>query len=295
MAKTHDVKSNILIQMMRKLFEIALDSTDPDKNIICALIELVAGLDYARTPGVGNLNAILSEYKPEHKKYIEHFVETIQKFNLDDMQTWFRIRAVIMDIYATLVIANCSTPVIIFYGGAHHTENVANALKRHGYTVEKQLKVNKQTSFFEETLQNSQKNQEIIFLGEDHFRTPLKSAAQLLRDLQNLCKRKNTTPTTFCIERHLNFEREDPKSFPNEMACNSPELAIHATRCNPIMGKPCKNLVIRFVDNRHCDLSFLRKEINEASNVKEFQTLYKIFQKNAKITIVAMLRNLIST
>ena len=265
--------------MRRCLFEMTKGT--PSRTAICALVEFLAGLDYARTPRVGRLQAIASVYRPEHRRYVTHFVEKLEGFRPDDLNCWFRMRALTMDLYTALVIANATTPYVFFYGGANHTKNVAAALKAAGrYGVYTPLQ-HTERGFELEVLTNEQ-NQKVICLGEDHFRTAMSHAKRLIKWAKKMCK---GPACTLLIEKHLKFEHEEAASFPNEMACDSTDrMAIQKARCDPVMtNMPCQNVTVKFVDNRHCDLGFFRgPEIGRAApECHEFRKAYVQFQTRA--------------
>lgn len=288
---TRPLELNPTLARMRDILFRLTEGT-PSKMTICALVEFLAGLDYARTPHVAQLKAIESVYKKENQHYVTHFVQKLQKFDAKDLNCWFRMRALTMDIYATLVIANTKSQLIFFYGGSNHTQNVARALKStESYTVHTHVHTTK--GGFELEILTNPESQRVICLGEDHFKTDMSYANRLIKWLKKRCKGPSCT---FLVEKHLKFIHEDADSFPNEMACDSTDrLAIQKARCHPMMqNSPCQNVDIKFVDNRHCDLGFFRgPEISKAAHEsREFKSAYINFQQRALQDLTQKLSNL---
>ena len=272
----HEDLSNLCARLM------TLFKAKPIRPVCSSLLEIAAGLDYAKFEKVGTLANLKSVLQPTTAHYARTFVEemTTCMRNKDYLSNdcWFRLRAKVMDLFTTCLISLCDTPIIVFYGGGAHTESVAAALRNHGnYDTVKPL--HSRRIFDIEVLRPRDKTQKVVFLGENHSKTPLQCVDKLTTWLNKRC---NGPTCTFMIERHRPL-MEDSQSIPNTIACEATErFAIQKARCAPLMTRACGNIKIEFVDNRHSDLGFFRKEVGDACAIDAtYQSLFTTFQKNA--------------
>ena len=133
------------------------------------------------------------------------------------------------------------------------------------------------------------KDKTIILLGENHQATDMEFAHSLLRMLRRRCSRG--TRCTFMIERHQENEKD---VLQQTMMCNIPSCALHRARCDAFFDaekNKCSRLDTVFVDSRHVDCGFLRREIFDAAAVDtNYKNLSIRFQKRALRSVQRYIR-----
>ena len=252
------------------------------------LSEFISGMKYAQNPKVGKLRKFNSVY--EHNKSIlkKFMKEQLQKCSIfQNGDVWFRFRVAVMDAYTLGRILKDKFHHAVFYGGANHAQNILDFITHnmthkivHIKHIDDFCK-NSQLMFVKHVFINGKC---ISFIAEAHNKTSMSFHTKMLQFLNEWCKNTNKTLYLY-IEKHI-FSKHDV--VPRSLACNmTNNMAIHKIRCDPFCSTkhPCKNVVVKSVDNRHYDLGFFRAEIFDLCNYcKKIKKYGQQFQEKVLAT-----------
>lgn len=249
----------------KKIFEKLISLNIAKYNAVerNALIEFLTGIDYARRNVHAGKLQLLSDVSAKSQHgilFLKHWCAIAnQKKSYLNSSFWFDMRVALMDAYTICHIFSCRCDICIFYGGENHANSVREEIGKlaQSTTAPNYLKAfciaNRLLSINAFTFENKT----IIILGENHKRTKVKFADNLLQYLKQYC---NTETKISClVEKHIS-NNNDPVQ--RELTCNMKDMAIHKFRCDEfIESNNCQNIEIIAVDNRHYDLGFLRYEV----------------------------------
>lgn len=282
--------SSELRGLVERVLELAEAQPSCEKTL-SSFVELVAGMDYAGTRhDIGNLRMLREAYRvancPSILRELRRYAEDcLRRKKFHSLDAWFDLRVRIMDAYALSVGCGTANALIIYYAGSRHTENFSSHMRAHEgarvvpprHALWDQLRDRDSLTHVEEL---RWRDKTCLLLGENHERTELAFARSLLGVLRRLCA--GGTPCTFMIERHLENARD---RLQQTIMCNMPTCALHRTRCDAFFGDEkdrCTGLETVFVDSRHVDCGFLRREIFDAAYVDaEYRRRAARFQKRA--------------
>jgi hypothetical protein len=293
---------------LRNLVKIMIDVIEIEPHnatCISCLVEFFAGCKYAADDvRVGKMENLKQKYSCRSTKYAIEYLKTFCKKTLlsnewKNKNTWFQLRVRGMDSYSLCQIMSTRKKIIIYYAGMAHTKNVANYLRRKHLTKKTTLQNNLCIKFCELCMQSGIlhcetvkfKDSILIFAGEDHTRTKIEFAPQIINFLKQECK--NKTPLLFLIEKHI-FNNVD--TVQQNLTCNQPNLAIHKSRCDPFIDQTdCTDLEIVSIDNRHTDMGFLRTEIMDLfDSNEEFKRAVQEYNYSCLTSMCALCDTLLS-
>lgn len=262
------------------------------------LAETLAAIQHAAAfPNRGRgrvVRASLSGVDPCFGRRISSFFqEEILSIPPDEKGAWFRMRCALMDAnsVAELIISSSESRRNVFFGGRSHAQKISSCLTRLGIpsvTWNRDAKSQFEDTPLEEvtssfpfsalhvatSLPGSKGDVFFLLIGERHDETPMEKADEILSFLRSRCNpllrskaEKWKDKISLLIEKNVEddddgVEREDgPIDIPSHLSCDATDrLAIHRLRCDSVIVTPCERVRVRFVDNRHSDLSFLREE-----------------------------------
>ena len=259
---------------------------------LSSLIELLAGVDYAATsPEIGRLDNLRRSYNAvRDPRIIADFGNYAQlqlinkKYRQPNM--WFELRIRAMDAHALCIACGSNDPLIIYYAGAKHTDY----FMKHMISVQDAKRMAPTHEIIDDLVTSSLlsvevlkwKDKTIILLGENHDATQMEFASSLMRLLKKRCNALSSC--TFMIERHIDNSSD---ILQQHLMCNI-ECALHRVRCDKFFeNNNCSGLSIHFVDTRHIDCGFLRREILDAWYIdKNFRRKAKKFQKKSLQSVI---------
>jgi hypothetical protein len=262
---------------------------------LSSLIELLAGIDYAATsPEIGRLDNLRKSYNTVRDPRIIADFGNYAYLNLINKKyrqpnMWFELRIRAMDAHALCIACGSNDPLIIYYAGAKHTEYFMS----HMIDVQDAKRTAPTHEILDDLLTSSLisveilrwKDKTIILLGENHDATKMEFAMSLMSLLKKRCN--SSSSCTFMIERHLDNSSDN---LQQHLMCNIPKCALHRVRCDTFFAHEknnCSSLSVHFVDTRHIDCGFLRREILDAWYVdKNFRRKAKKFQKKSLQSVV---------
>ena len=275
---------------------VVLARERPDcSSIMSSLMELLAGIDYAATDErIGTMQALRHSYALASEPAIlvdlrRYAQDALKHKKYRDPDLWFQLRARVMDAHALCVACASQDPLIIYYAGCKHTRCFSEFMTRHKgakrqiatHNVLDALPIDSLTCV--EQLHCA--NKTMVLLGEHHDKTHTDFADALLRLLKQYCNRE--TPCTFMIERHIENSSD---TLQQNLMCNIPKCALHRARCDDFFRHQkdtCTGLSVHFVDSRHVDCGFLRREILDAWHVDPvFRRKAMYFQKRALGSVI---------
>lgn len=286
-----------LLRLYMRVVELA-EQRSAAQGLCSSAVELLGSCDYARTAGSGCLGALGRVCGRAEAAFAEHILRCFEDYMharyYEDTDCWFMVRARLMDLFSACVVSRATTPHVVFYGGSNHATNISQLLRRHSaYVVERAA--HRAPPFDVEVLRRTDRDQRIVLLGEDHGATTMRDADELVRWMASRCD--GPLPAcTLLVERHRTLDEEPRATFPNQLACNAQDrIAIQRARCDAIVRAPCARLRVEFVDNRHCDLGFVRREVGEtAADDPVYRELFVAFQRAALGDAIAWLRARVS-
>lgn len=259
--KIHGHVHPTLFLLLCRAAALAHETRGP--RALSTLVELLTGIDYGQTAGVGRIDLTEFDAKPLVERHILMLKRWRREGKHNNPFCWTQLRVAAMDIFTACKMAACRTPLCVFYGGSVHTRNVAAALVSTGSLGAKRTSLKQRGPFIVEEL--STVVGRCVFLGENHSRTPLATARQLIADLKQRCNHPDAVPCTLFLERHRALARENGGSAPNVVACSAKDtVAIQQVRCSDtISTNQCLKLKVEFVDIRHVWMGFFREEIGQ--------------------------------
>lgn len=260
---------------------------------LSTLVELLTGLDYGQTSGVGRIDLTEFDAKPLIQRHILMLKRWRREEKHNNPHCWAQLRVAAMDIFTACKMAACTTPLCVFYGGSVHTRNVATALVATGSLGARRTSLKHRGPFIIEELSTAVGR--FVFLGENHSRTPLATARQLIADLKLRCNHPDAVPCTLFLERHRALAHEEEGSAPNVVACSAKDtLAIQQFRCSDaIRTQRCSKLKVEFVDIRHVWMGFFREEIAQGVVDPAYKRAFCDFQKSAIDALIATLERFV--
>ena len=234
------------------------------------LVELIAGVEYARTtPGAGKMKQLRSLAREPSCapcfEWLRNFCDAAERHVGPD--TWFELRAACMDAYALGCILRATADLVIYYAGDKHAQTTRECLVALGARPTELPAIARE---YRDRLVRvealARGATTVVLLGENHFATHRSVAEDLLRMLKAQCS-DGGRDVVFMIEQHIsNADRSD--EVPRTIMCNrQDQYAIQRLRCDEFVDSKevvCPRLRIVQVDNRHVDLGFLRTELMHA-------------------------------
>tara|TARA_B110000046_G_scaffold185026_1_gene225286 strand:- start:1431 stop:2453 length:1023 start_codon:yes stop_codon:yes gene_type:complete len=260
-----------------------------------SLVEFVAGIDYAATAAhIGRLQTLRSSYALAGESNI---LTDLRNFAADALKRkryrrpdmWFELRVRAMDAHALCIACASRDTLIIYYAGRKHTKYFSDHMIRlQGATKEApshRVLREMPTASLSGLEQLQWREKTILLLGENHDMTHVSFAEALLELLKHQCNRD--LPCTFMIERHPGNASDH---LQQHLTCNMPNIALHRARCASFFETEkdaCARLSVHFVDTRHVDCGFLRREILDAWYVgTDFRRKAQRFQKRALRSVI---------
>ena len=263
-----------LRQMLERLADFA-HSNSQHRNAISAVVEFVAGCEYAKNDvSVGKLRQLRAHFANPSSALAVRFLRRFCRRALrtkahHHKNLWFNLRVRCMDAYTICHMMDCTDELCIYYGGRAHTKNVSRFFRQRMSHVarnadtpilEKLERISRECNILHfEVLKNGESDRCIVLLGENHATTQERFGSLIVDELRAMCH--NITSTTFLIEKHISNQRDN---IQRDLMCNQPQLALHKSRCDAFVENgfaTCPSLKIIPVDNRHTDMGFLRIEI----------------------------------
>lgn len=238
-----------------------------------AILEVLAAIAYAhrndKAGGMHRLNRACEHSADAKRHAMQYLCEWSRTAQPTRPDFWFEMRSRIMDAYTIACMFCCSEDsVCFFYGGDSHVDNVRRflqsvpGLQTHPLSSEISSMISGvgMLSATEHTLGQRR----FILLGEDHTKTTVQFAKDMLQYLKSKCHTKGRE-IVFLVEKHIS-NGNDP--LQKALTCNQ-KVAIHRFRCDTFVEhevKSCSKVRVVCVDNRHYDLGFVRFEIFQLWN-----------------------------
>lgn len=285
------IKATHMRTCMRRVLEsgfVRLEKTPTDPLCLSFFVETVAGIQYAcNDPTVGKMKHLRTAFQFAESEGAIHFLKdfaanALQTQAYRDKNIWFMTRLTCMDAYSLALILRenrLGGRDILYYGGMSHTRNIKEFfVSRHfgfappDHPLIREFKPMAETGRLTHfcAIRLSFGNT-LLLLGENHNDTHISFARDLVVALKRRC-RMEAKPLLFMVEKHISNKKD---KLQMELTCNQPDLAIHASRCDPFVDAPdtecCEALEIFAVDNRHTDVGFLRIEVFDIWHDADFQ------------------------
>lgn len=260
-----------LRRMAKRVVTLVAEQSDKVADpLVSFLVELIAGVEYARTtPGAGRMEQLRSLAREPSCapcfEWLRNFCVAAER----DVgpHTWFELRAACMDAYALGCILRATAELVIYYAGDNHARTARDCLTALGARPTELPAI---VRGYRDRLLRVEAlawgATTVVLLGENHFATHHSVAEDLLSMLKAQCS-DGGRDVVFMIEQHIsNADRSD--EVPRTIMCNrQKEYAIQKLRCDEFVDSQevvCPRLRIVQVDNRHVDLGFLRTELMHA-------------------------------